>query len=375
MAELLSVMDSGSEPRKKGKNARPETELSADDLRAIHRAMVLTRVLEERATMLQRQGRIGFYIGSAGQEAAHIGSAYALRKDDWIFPAYREAGTALLRGVTPRTLLHQCFGNAEDPTRGRQMPCHYAFKNVHYTSVSSPIGTQIIQAAGCGMAMRIRKKDSVCITYFGDGATSSNDFHSGLNFAGVFKAPVIFLCTNNQWAISVPVSKQTASETIADKAVAYGMPGVRVDGNDVLAVHQATAEAVERARSGGGPTLIEALSYRMGPHSTADDPTRYRPDAEVSSWQEKDPIERLRRYMESHIGWDKASDEKVWEAARSEVIEAIAAAERAPGPPVNSLFDDVYAHLPWNLKEQRDELLRIHPPRPHKDEGDNYKFP
>src|SRR5581483_11825073 len=179
---------------------------------------------------------------------------------------------------------------------------------------------------------------SVCITYFGDGATSSNDFHSGLNFAGVFKAPVIFLCTNNQWAISVPVSKQTASETIADKAVAYGMPGVRVDGNDVLAVYQATAEAVERARSGGGPTLIEALSYRMGPHSTADDPSRYRPDAEVSTWQEKDPIERLRRYMESHIGWDKASDDKVWEESRSEVLEAIAAAERAPAPPVNSLF-------------------------------------
>ncbi|MBM3463858.1 MAG: pyruvate dehydrogenase (acetyl-transferring) E1 component subunit alpha [Armatimonadetes bacterium] len=369
---MESALEARDDKKKKGK---PEIDLSDDQIKEIYRAMVLTRALEERGTALQRQGRIGFYIGSWGQEAAQIGSAYALRKDDWIFSAYREAGTALLRGIPVRHLVAQCLGNADDPARGRQMPCHYTFRKANFASVSSPIGTQIIQAAGTGMAMKYRKKDSVCISYFGDGATSSNDFHSGLNFAGVFKAPVIFLCTNNQWAISLPVSKQTASESIAAKAVAYGMPGVRVDGNDVLAVYKVTRDAVERARNGEGPTLIEALTCRMGPHSTADDPTRYGGDREAECWREKDPIERLRHFMEVRNGWTKEDDEKVWEDARGEVARAVSEEERVALPPLNSLFEDVYEKVPPHLVEQRDELLRIHPPKPAKDEGDDYKFP
>lgn len=372
---LLQVMDTTAGSQKKGKNAKSELPLRPDQLKEIYRTMVRTRALEERGMTLQRQGRIGFYIGCAGQEAAHIGSAYALNADDWIFPAYREPGAALMRGVPMKALIDQCFGNAEDGTKGRQMPCHYSFRNINYAPVSSPIGTQCIEAAGVGMAMRIRRKNNVAITYFGDGATSSNDFHCGMNFAGVFKAPVIFLCQNNQWAISLPVNKQTASESIAAKAVAYGMPGVRVDGNDVLAVYQATREAVERARAGNGPTLIEAVTYRMGPHSTSDDPTRYRGDSELQSWKEKDPIERMRRYLEQHADWDKAADDKLWEEARAEVTAAAQSAERIPEPPHNSIFDDVYAQLPWNLKEQRAELLRIHPPKPKKQESDDYKFP
>ena len=364
---LLQIMDVAKQDAKPLLD-RPQLEL-------LYRTMVRTRALEERGMALQRQGRIGFYIGCAGQEAAHIGSAAALGPDDWVFAAYREPGAALLRGVSMKALLDQCFGNAEDCTRGRQMPCHYAFKNVHYAPVSSPIGTQCIEAVGVAMGMRIRKNDGVAITYFGDGATSSNDFHAGMNFAGVFRAPVVFVCQNNGWAISLPTSKQTASDSIAAKAEGYGMPGIRVDGNDVLAVYQATKEAVSRARAGNGPTLIEAVTYRMGPHSTADDPTRYRPDEELRTWRDKDPIERLRRYLETHAAWNEAADQAVWEAARSEASAAVQAAERVPSPPLNSLFDDVYARLPWNLREQRTDLLRVHPPGPLKAESDDYKFP
>lgn len=369
---LLQIMDT-AETRKKGK--KPELTLTPDQLKEVYRTMVRTRALEERGMTLQRQGRLGFYIGCAGQEAAHIGSAYALRPDDWIFPAYREPGAALLRGVSMKALLDQCFGNGDDCTKGRQMPCHYSFGNVNYAPVSSPIGTQCIEAVGVAMGMKIRKKPHLAICYFGDGGTSSNDFHAGMNFAGVMKAPTIFFCQNNQWAISLPVSKQTASETIAAKAVAYGMPGVRVDGNDVLAVYQATLEAAERARAGKGPTLIEAVTYRMGPHSTSDDPTRYRADNEVTSWKERDPIERLRKYMEQGIEWTQEDDDKMWEEARAEVSAAAQNAERVPAPPLNSLFEDVYEQLPWMLKEQKAELLRIHPPGPRKQESDDYKFP
>jgi pyruvate dehydrogenase E1 component alpha subunit len=349
--------------------------LTEDGLSEMYRTMIVTRALEERAMTMQRQGRLGFYIGSAGQESTHIGSAFALRKDDWIFPAYREAGAALLRGIPLKALINQCFGNAEDLTKGRQMPCHYSFRKANYAPVSSPIATQVIQATGAAMAMKARKKDSLAISYFGDGATSANDFHAGLNFAGVFKSPVIFLCTNNQWAISLHVSRQTASESIAAKAVAYGMPGVRVDGNDILAVYQATQQAAERARNGDGPTLIEAVTYRMGPHSSSDDPTRYGADKEACDWKERDPIERLRAYLEAHLGWEAARSEKLWEEARTEVAKAFGECERVGVPPHNSLFEDVYATLPWHLQEQRSELMRVHPPQPVKQESDDYKFP
>lgn len=371
---LLQVMEGAVATEASGTDALPEG-LTPERLRELYRLMVRTRALEERGVALQRQGRIGFYIGCQGQEAAHIGAVYALRADDWLFPAYREPGALLHRGIAMKAIFDQCFGNADDTTRGRQMPCHYAFRNIHFTSVSSPIGTQIVQATGAAMAMRIRRKDTVAMTFFGDGGTSSNDFHSGLNFAGVYKSPVIFFCTNNQWAISLPVSRQTASETIAAKGAAYGMPGVRVDGNDVLAVYKATREAVERARAGLGPTLIEAVTYRMGPHSTSDDPSRYRLDTETASWKTRDPIERLRSFMEARNEWDAEREEKAWEGARAEALAAVQAAERVPPPPVNSLVEDVYAETPWHLKEQRDDLLRVHPPRPAREESDDYRFP
>src|SRR6476620_5308259 len=235
-----------------------------DVLLRLYREMVRLRTLDERMMTLQRQGRVGFYGACTGQEAATLASAIALEPSDWIFPALREGGAMLLRGFPLVPYLCQIFGNAGDETKGRQMPSHQAARAVNQVSWSSCIGTQLPQAVGAAMASKLKKADTVIMAYMGDGATSSSDFHVALNFAGVFKAPVVFVCQNNHWSISMRTDQQTASESIAIKAQAYGFPGVKVDGNDVAAVHAATHQAAERARRGEGPTLIEAVTYRMG---------------------------------------------------------------------------------------------------------------
>lgn len=352
--ELLNVIDA----KTKGKPSPPKG-ISAEQMQRLYRLMKLTRMLDDRAMRLQRQGRIGFYVPSIGQEACAVGSAFPLGEKDWSFPSYREPGAALTLGVKVQDMVNEWYGNAEDVTKGRQMPVHYSFAKQRFVSISSPIGTQIVQATGAAMAMQIRKDKGVAVTWFGDGATSSNDFHSGLNFAGVYKAPVVFFCTNNQWAISCPLSQQTASATIAEKAVAYGFPGVRVDGNDVLAVVQATQAAVDRARRGDGPTLIEALSFRLGPHSSSDDPTRYRPKAEVDEWQQRDPIERLKGYLEKLQLWSPAQDEKLTAEINEEIAAAVAHAENVPMPASASLFEDVYAEMPKALAEQQERLAQL----------------
>ncbi len=245
--ELLQVVDA------EGRLVVPgEIGIPAADLRRILEVMCRVRALEEKGMILQRAGKIGFYIGCAGQEAIHLGAVAAMRDADWIFPQYREPGAPLWRGITLAEMAHQLFGDAKDSVKGHQMPCHYAFASVRYVSISSPIGTQIIQATGAAVAAKLRNDGAAVLCFFGDGATSSNDFHTGLNFAGVFRAPVVFVCQNNQYAISLPVEKQTASETLAMKAEAYGFEGVRVDGNDVVAMHRAVRAAAEKARAGGG---------------------------------------------------------------------------------------------------------------------------
>lgn len=336
-----------------------------ETLLRLYREMVRLRTLDERMMTLQRQGRVGFYGACTGQEAATLASAIALEATDWIFPALREGGAMLLRGFPLVPYLCQIFGNAGDETKGRQMPSHMASRSVNQVSWSSCIGTQLPQAVGAAMAARIRKDRTVVAAYLGDGATSEGDFHVALNFAGVFKAPVVFICQNNHWAISVPTAKQTASQSIAVKAQAYGFPGVKVDGNDALAVYAAVKTAVDRARSGGGPTLVECETYRIGAHSSSDDPTRYRDEREVEEWKKRDPLELLRSRM---IGWGlwSATDE---DALRAKLLEevnaAIAEAEQKPDPARESLFDDVYASMPWTLREQRAELLATpHVPRP-----------
>jgi 2-oxoisovalerate dehydrogenase E1 component alpha subunit len=316
----------------------------------IYKTMVQVRVMDDRMLTLQRQGRIFFYLVCSGQEACNVASAAALTADDWVVPGYRQPGTFLFRGVTVKQMVAQCYGNAWDNTKGRQMPVHYSFKDQNMVSISSPIGTQLIQAAGVGMAMRRRGDPNAVLTFIGDGGTSSNDFHAGLNFAAVDKAPVIFVCENNGWAISCPVSKQTASQTFAQKAVAYGMPGVRVDGNDVLAVYKATKEARDRGVAGEGPTLLEFVTFRMGGHSSSDDPTRYVPQDEIEGWAKKDPITRFRRYLDQKGLWDDAQDEAWRVEAKDTINKAIQENERVARPELESMFSDVYAEMPADLR-------------------------
>ncbi len=335
----------------------PELDPGLDGAQCLrmYEAMVQTRVMDERLMNLQRQGRIFFYLASTGQEACSIGPAAALTPDDWWVPGYRQPGAFVYREVPLKLLVAQCYGNAWDVTKGRQMPVHYAFREQNMVSISSPIGTQVIQAAGVAMAMKRRGHAKVAITYIGDGGTSSNDFHAGMNFAAVDKAPVIVICENNGWAISVPTPRQTASETFVQKAVAYGMTGVRVDGNDVFATYKAVRDARERAVRGEGPTFLEFVTYRLAGHSSSDDPKRYRPEAECEAWRAKDPIERLRLYLEARGLWDAAREEALLERCRKAINEAVNDNERVPRPELISMFEDVWAELPPDLAAALDE--------------------
>ena len=352
MVDALRVIrDDGST------DPRLDPKLSESDAVRLYRGMSLQRILDNRMLALQRQGRIGFYGPSLGQEAAIVGAAIAMEPDDWIVPQYREPGAALVRGMPLKELLCQLMGNAEDAVKGRQMPCHYVYRKGNYLSISSPVGTQLPHAVGIGWAMRLRREPHAVLVFFGDGATSTADFHSAMNFAGVFRTPTVFLCNNNQWAISVPVAKQTAASTLAQKAPAYGFDGVRVDGMDALAVYRATRDAAARAREGHGPTMIEAVTYRLGPHSSSDDPARYRDEAEVATWRARDPIARFRKYLEHAGWWDEGREARLEQEIGDEITHAIQEAERAGPPGIDTLFTDVYETMPAHLREERDAFV------------------
>ena len=335
---------------------RKAPSVDSEKLVDMYRFMLKNRRVDERMTKLQRQGRIGFYIGSVGEEASIIGSAMALQDTDWVVPCYRELGAALVRGFSLYEYCCQLFGNAEDSLKGRQMPNHYASRELRFVSISSPVGTQIPHAAGLAMGLKIQGKKEIALVYFGDGATSQGDFHVAANFAGVFKSPLVFLCRNNQWAISVPSHRQTASESFAIKAQAYGFEGLCVDGNDVLAVFEATREAVEKARQGKGPTLIEALTYRQGAHSTSDDPRAYRKDQEVESWKERDPLRRMKAFLINKNLWNEEKDEQFEKEVDEEIRDALKRAEKVGPPPIESIFEEVYDTMPGHLKEQLKEV-------------------
>ena len=352
MVDALRVIrDDGST------DPRLDPKLSESDAVRLYRGMSLQRILDNRMLALQRQGRIGFYGPSLGQEAAIVGAAIAMEPDDWIVPQYREPGAALVRGMPLKELLCQLMGNAEDAVKGRQMPCHYVYRKGNYLSISSPVGTQLPHAVGIGWAMRLRREPHAVLVFFGDGATSTADFHSAMNFAGVFRTPTVFLCNNNQWAISVPVAKQTAASTLAQKAPAYGFDGVRVDGMDALAVYRTTRDAAGRAREGQGPTMIEAVTYRLGPHSSSDDPARYRDEAEVATWRARDPIARFRKYLEHAGWWDEGREARLEQEIGDEITHAIQEAERAGPPGIDTLFTDVYETMPAHLREERDAFV------------------
>jgi pyruvate dehydrogenase E1 component alpha subunit/2-oxoisovalerate dehydrogenase E1 component alpha subunit len=348
-------------------SADPATDprLPGETLLRGYREMRRLRALDARMILLQRQGRVGFYGAAQGQEAVPIATGLAVAEGDWVFPALREQSVMLVRGFPLRAFIAQVFGNSGDVEKGRQMPSHQSGRAVNQVSWSSCIGPQLPQAVGAAWAMRAKKSGAVSVGFCGDGATSQADFHVAMNFAAVWRAPCVLVCQNNHWSISVPTAKQTASRTIAVKARAYGMPGVRVDGNDLLAVYGVMREALARARAGEGPTFIEALTYRMGAHSTSDDPTRYRSQEEVDAWARKDPLDRLRRHL-VHLGLvSDASDAALDKELTSEIAATVDEVEKLPPPSRESLIEDVYAELPWNLREQLASLQSTRPAPTH----------
>ena len=328
--------------------------LDRDLARKLFDGMLRIRVTDARMMALQRQGRIGFYGEAVGQEAAIVGSAATSKPADWIVPALREAGVGLFRGMSLDSYIGQIFGNAADPSKGRQMPCHPCDAEHHYVVMSSCISTQLPHAVGIAMAMKIKGDKDVCTYgYVGDGGTSEGDFHVALNFAAVRKAPVVLICQNNQWAISTPGSSQSVSDTIAIKGLAYGLETVRADGNDVLAVYHAVAYAADRARRGDGPTFVELLTYRVSAHSSSDDPSRYRDEKVTEVWRgAKDPLRRMETYLVKR-GWLAVGErEQLSAAIESDVREAIARQEAIQPPALATLIDDVFETPTWLLEEQ-----------------------
>jgi pyruvate dehydrogenase E1 component alpha subunit len=335
-----------------GKQVGDAPKLPDKEHHRMYRAMLAVRVLDNRCMLLQRQGRIGFYGTATGEEGAVIGSAGVLRDSDWIFPALRQGGALLMRGFPLAKYFHHLFGSAGSVELGRSMPCHYSDRDHNVVSWSSCMATQLPHAVGMAYAAKMRKSQDIAMAYLGDGATSEGDFHVAMNFAGVWKCPVVFVCQNNQWAISVPFAKQTASEGIAVKALAYGMPGARVDGNDVLAVRQVADMAAERARRGDGPSLVECVTYRMQGHSTSDDPTRYRSTEEVEAWARRDPLVRYRAWLQAQGLWSEGEQREAEDGLNAAISEAIKEAERAPQPPMETLITEVYEEPTRQLREQ-----------------------
>jgi pyruvate dehydrogenase E1 component alpha subunit len=338
--------------------------------RKLFEAMLRIRVTDARMIALHRQGRISFYGEAMGQEAAVVGSAAATKPDDWIVPALREAGVGLYRGMTLDSYIAQVFGCATDVTKGRQMPCHPCDREHNYVVMSSCVSTQVPHAVGIAMAMKIKgDKDRACFGYMGDGGTSEGDVHVSLNFAGVMKAPVVLICQNNQWAISTPGSLQTASETIALKALGYGVEPLRADGNDVFAVYDVVAHAAEKARRGDGPTFIELLTYRVSAHSSSDDPSRYRDEKVTEVWRhQRDPLRRTELWLQ-HQGWlQNGEREAMAEQLDQDVRESVARAEAAGPPALGTIIDDVYEEPTWLLREQMAALEaspRVKSPHQH----------
>jgi len=323
--------------------------LSDDDVLQNYQFMVICRQLDEIAFKLQRSGRMGTYPQNKGQEAAAIGSGFAAKKGvDFLVPCYRENAALFMHGLPMHYILLHWMGDE----RGNQIP-----EGVCMTPLSIPIGTQMLHAAGIAWAYKLRKEPRVAITYFGDGATSEGDFHEAMNFASTLQVPCVFFCQNNHWAISVPREAQMNSETVAQKALAYGMPTIQVDGNDLFAVYKASRDAIERARAGGGPSFIEAVTYRLGDHTTADDARRYRDAKEVEAWMVKDPMIRLRKFLNDRGLWDDVKQAALEERGKVIVAEVVKTAETIVAPATDDIFNYTFAEpLPAELVKQRETM-------------------
>lgn len=351
---IYSVMDENGKVRP----GAVEPKLSADSVREMYQQMVTINVMDRILLEAQRQGRISFYMMAAGEEAIHIGSAAALDPTDEVFAQYREQGVFLRRGFTLDDFCNQCFGNVEDMGKGRQMPVHYGSANLHIQTISSPLATQIPQASGAAYALKLEASKRIVACYFGEGAASEGDFHPALNFAATLECPVLFFCRNNGYAISTPATDQYVGDGIAARGPAYGIATARVDGNDLFAVLEATKAARNYAVQNNKPVLLEAMTYRLGSHSTSDDASRYRPKEELGKWLESAPIVRLRRFMEAREWWSSAKDEKLLADTEAAVLGALERAEKRLKPPVSEIFTDVYDKPPAHLLEQEAALQR-----------------
>jgi pyruvate dehydrogenase E1 component alpha subunit len=346
--DYLSILD-----EKGNLDEALEPDLTDDLLSKLHRTMLLGRRLDERMLRLQRQGRIGTFAPVKGQEAAQLGAIATLRPSDWMVPSFRETAAGLWRGQTIESILLTYGGYYQ----GNVIP-----DDAHNLPVAIPVGTQLLHAVGLGHAINYRQQDEVVMVFFGDGATSEGDFSEALNFAAVWQTPVVFVCQNNGWAISLPRAGQTRTKTLAQKALAFGLPGMQVDGNDVLAVYSAAQEAVERARSGDGPTLIECLTYRLSVHTTADDPSRYRTDEEVAVWETCEPLLRFQQYLRGKGLLSDATQKTLEDEIEAELREAVQRAEQQMeqlAAQALSLFDHIFADMPPYLQEQRQELTQV----------------
>ncbi len=326
-----------------------EPDISKDKLLEMYKTMVLGRIADTKAVQFQRQGRMLTFVINKGQEAAQVGSAAAIEKRDWVVPAFREFSALLYKGASLEQLYLYWYGNEKGS---------YFGEDVKILPVNITIGAQLSHAAGIAIASLLQGKDEVVLTYIGDGGTSEGEFHEALNFAAVFGAPVVFVIQNNHYAISVPRKKQTKAVTLAQKAIAYGIPGIQVDGNDVLAVYAATKEAVERARNGEGPTLIEAETYRLGPHTTSDDPTIYREDKEVEEWLKKEPLIRFKKYIIDKGYWSEEENQKLYDDYTDYVTETFKKVEESGKVPVEDIFKYQYAEMPPHLVEQYEEYIQ-----------------
>ncbi|MDP6639927.1 MAG: thiamine pyrophosphate-dependent dehydrogenase E1 component subunit alpha [Candidatus Poseidoniaceae archaeon] len=339
-----------------------DPELSVEEMLLGLGYMMRLRIFDDRMMKMQRTGKLSFYMRSFGEEAIAIAQTMALDDTDWIFPSYRQPGAQFVRGRDMVSMICHCIGNTEDNVRGRQMPVHYTWKEGHFISISSPVGTQFSQAVGVAMASAYKGDDQATITWLGDGTSAQGDFHYGLNFASVFKPPIILNVVNNQWAISTHANLATGGATFAERGIPYDIPSFRVDGNDFLALYSVTKWARERARSGAGPTFIEVYTYRAGAHSSSDDPSRYRPNDEFESWPGGDPIDRLKKCLIKSGKWSEAKHQKLTELIDDEVMAAYKEAVKfgdlasGPYPPASTIFTEVYEEVPWHVQEQREEL-------------------
>lgn len=319
-----------------------------DDFKKLFEIIILSRQFDQRAIALHAEGRLGTYASILGQEASQIGSAYALEKTDWIFPSFREMGVYIAMGY-PIWMLFQYWTGDE---RGMKTP-----DNLNIFPVSVPVGTHMPHAVGAAFAAKIKGNKIATVTYFGDGGSSKGDFHEALNIAGIYKLPVIFICQNNQWAISVPREKQTAAKTIAQKAYSYGFEGIQVDGNDIFAVYKATKTALEKARAGSGPTLIECFTYRMGDHTTADDASRYRKKEDVEKWKDKDPLLRLKLFMEKKGIWSQAYEDDIKKRVIDFVDAEIKKEETSSPPDPKDIINFTYKELTLRQKKEIDTTI------------------